>query len=631
MWFDGVELQNFTGTHSAALTPPGSGVGWVSWETLAVLEGAGEGAGDPPANPLASPDAKAEKKGAVWVPPTLEEFVYDAAGNRESSAQWYYGWDAKNQLTRILTKNHDTAPQAYDIRFTYDSEGRRVQKHVIEYQNGGVASEKIITFIWDGWDLMYERHQLPSGLTLLERKYLWGPDIAGGSAGGAGGLLLIREIKGNSTTSIIPLYDGTGHVVALTNLDKDLLGEYAYGPFGERIHATGPMANSNPWRWATKYLDEETGLYYFGHRFYDPITGQWLSREPLGESESINLYQYTAGDPINNVDVLGLYLTKVSVDRIRLQMFLAQLAKDPTSLPVAPSSDFSELPILKYATNAEELGIFNAYNQDDYDRAFIHINGAISPQASSMSWSQSEANRRAVRFQTPQWNPSQTRSLNLGAANTPLNASINSDWLLPAGAGMMGARLAAQNLKPVLPMLRSGMHTELNVISNEARFFQATGHSSQSFARTSPYQPSVQRNIYNDALSMTMPPFSGKNVRLAGQRHPVTGIVFDNRGYLIFDDIAVFETTISNKVFRSSSYTGQMQLATQDLWSKIQSGVVARSRYNSTQMIQIQNGAAKIDGFTWHHHQHTGRMQLVPFDIHSKTGHIGWEAISRGL
>ena len=308
VWFNGVEVANFSGSHQEAVTPPGPDGGWVPWNTLAVLEGAGDGAGDPAPNPLASPDAEAELSGAVWVPPLAETLTYDLAGNRQSSAPWDYGWNAKNQLARIRTKDHDaaTTSQAYDITFTYDAEGRRVKKHVVEYQSGTVVAEKNVTYLWDGWDLLYERHQLPSGLTLLERSYLWGPDIADGKAGGAGGLLLIREKKGDTTTDIIPLYDGTGHVVALTDIEKNLLAEYAYGPFGEKIAASGPRAQSNPWRWGTKYRDPETGLYYFGHRYFDPVTGQWLSREPLGESESINLYLFAGNDPINNVDVLGL-------------------------------------------------------------------------------------------------------------------------------------------------------------------------------------------------------------------------------------------------------------------------------------------------------------------------------------
>jgi len=305
------QITGFTGEASYSITPPGSTGGWVPWHTLAVLNGQGEGTqgANPIYNPLANPDAKAEQSGAVWVPPVAESFHYDNAGNRESSALWDYGWNAKNELVRARTKGFDTAAKGYDVTFGYDSEGRRYRKHVIQFKNGTLVSEEEITFVWDGWDMIYERHQLTSGLTTLERKYMWGPDIAdggAGGAGGAGGLLLIRETKGNTTQDIYPLYDGTGHVVALTNANKDLLAAYAYGPFGELIHATGPAAQANPWRYATKYRDEETGLYYFGRRYLDPVTGQWLSRELLGEDESLNLYAYCHNDPVNKVDVLGL-------------------------------------------------------------------------------------------------------------------------------------------------------------------------------------------------------------------------------------------------------------------------------------------------------------------------------------
>ena len=292
------EIPSFTGAYNLPITPPGAGGGWVPWNTLAVLEGEGDAG--------ANPDAKAAQSGAVWVPPVNESFTFDAAGNRESSALWDFGWNGKNQLVRARTKNYNSSPQGYDITNANDAEGRRFSKKVNRYQSGQIVEQKFITFIHDGNEIIYERHQLPSGLTLLERKYVWGPDIAGGNAGGAGGLLLIRETIGNVTTDLYPLYDGTGHVIALTDSIGALRAEYGYGPFGEPLYARGPNASSCPFRYATKYWDEETGLFNFGKRFFDPITGQWLSREPLGESESINLYSYCHNDPINNVDVLGL-------------------------------------------------------------------------------------------------------------------------------------------------------------------------------------------------------------------------------------------------------------------------------------------------------------------------------------
>ncbi|WCJ60960.1 hypothetical protein NXS98_07525 [Fontisphaera persica] len=47
--------------------------------------------------------------------------------------------------------------------------------------------------------------------------------------------------------------------------------EYEYGPFGEPIRATGPVALVNPFRFSTKYCDDETGQYYYGYRYYSPL------------------------------------------------------------------------------------------------------------------------------------------------------------------------------------------------------------------------------------------------------------------------------------------------------------------------------------------------------------------------
>ena len=51
------------------------------------------------------------------------------------------------------------------------------------------------------------------------------------------------------------------------------------------------MAKANPFRFSTKYQDDETGLVYYGHRYYDPSTGRWRSRDPLGVKGSVNEIQ----------------------------------------------------------------------------------------------------------------------------------------------------------------------------------------------------------------------------------------------------------------------------------------------------------------------------------------------------
>jgi RHS repeat-associated protein len=298
LWVNNTEMTPFEGGWTYSLGHPGATGGWVPWTVKGVLEGEGDVG--------AFADAVAVKSGLAWFPPQYEEFTFDADGNRESSALWNYGWDGRNRLVRARTKEWDTDPQGWDVKFDYDAEGRRFKKEITRYEGGQIVEQKTVYFVWDGWDLLYERHEDNHGNQLFDRKYVWGPDIADGHAGGAGGLLLIREKRGSTTKDFFPLYDGTGHCVGLTDSAGNLVAEYWWGPFGELLEAKGEMADANPFRYATKYFDTETGLYYFGHRYYDPQTGTWLSREILGEDESLNLYAYCHNDPLNRIDVLGL-------------------------------------------------------------------------------------------------------------------------------------------------------------------------------------------------------------------------------------------------------------------------------------------------------------------------------------
>ena len=83
------------------------------------------------------------------------------------------------------------------------------------------------------------------------------------------------------------------------------VAEYAYGPFGEPLRATGLLASDNPFRFSTKYLQPESGLLDYGHRFYKPSTGRWPNRDPIGEEGGINLYGFTLNNPINTFDSDG--------------------------------------------------------------------------------------------------------------------------------------------------------------------------------------------------------------------------------------------------------------------------------------------------------------------------------------
>jgi len=63
---------------------------------------------------------------------------------------------------------------------------------------------------------------------------------------------------------------------------------------------------NNPWQYSSKRIDEETGLIYFGRRYYDPSLGRWLTPDPKGFIDGLNLYAYVLNDPLINSDLYGL-------------------------------------------------------------------------------------------------------------------------------------------------------------------------------------------------------------------------------------------------------------------------------------------------------------------------------------
>ena len=70
--------------------------------------------------------------------------------------------------------------------------------------------------------------------------------------------------------------------------------------------ATGAVA-SNPYRFSTKPLDVGSGLYYYGYRYYNPIDGRWINRDPIEEQGGVNLYSSMQNNPIADIDAKGLF------------------------------------------------------------------------------------------------------------------------------------------------------------------------------------------------------------------------------------------------------------------------------------------------------------------------------------
>ncbi len=138
--------------------------------------------------------------------------------------------------------------------------------------------------------------------------------------------------------------------------------------------------------------------------------------------------------------------------------------------------------------------------------------------------------------------------------------------------------------------------------------------------------------FYSDKIvtSTSVPPFHSPNTRLAGTRHPVTDIPFDDKGYPIFDSKSVVDIRFVDADFLKASPRTQMRLASPRLWDDIQSGRVSVPKLSKAEVEQLRSGRRALKDWVWHHHQELGKMHLTPRWEHQRTAHIGGAAMGGG-
>ena len=238
-----------------------------------------------------------------FVPPAQETFTYDSDGNLTSDGRWDYSWDAENRLTNMTAKAYGLANSARKrLGFNYDYMGRRVLKVVSTWNGTDHVNPLTTRFVYDGWNLLAELDAGNNNAVICA--YMWGSDLSGSlqRAGGVGGLIAVSP--GLTTTHFVSS-DGNGNVTGLTDGSGNISARYEYSPFGETIRASGSAANLNPIRFSTKYTDFESGLCYYGFRFYNTPLGRWLSRDPLAEDDGPNVYAFVSNDSIADFDKDG--------------------------------------------------------------------------------------------------------------------------------------------------------------------------------------------------------------------------------------------------------------------------------------------------------------------------------------
>jgi|GEM_PF-2335775 len=228
---------------------------------------------------------------AVYLPPANPQvFQYDANGNLTNDGQRAYAWDEENRLVAVEMKAGLVQPRLRS-EYTYDAQGRRVRAvDLVCVTNNDFEVTGTRQFVYDGWNLISEICHLPSEMKTYTNTFVWGFDLGGTlqGAGGVGGLLAVSRSSTNSLQPSVcfPIYDGNGNVTDLVNTNGVVVGHYDYDPFGNTVRQSGAVAQSNHFRFSTKYFEANWNLYNFGYRYYSPGMRRWLSLDPLGDHAS---------------------------------------------------------------------------------------------------------------------------------------------------------------------------------------------------------------------------------------------------------------------------------------------------------------------------------------------------------
>ncbi len=235
-------------------------------------------------------------------------YTYDDVGNRltrirtggtESEDTYYYNEDT-NLLNIVVGTNAEM--------IEYDTDGNTLQRIL------GPSNPK--TAISDPADYIYNN----AGQRIIKdatTDVIYHYDLSGqliAETDNSGIMLKAYVWFANQPLAMIApdgsIYyfhnDHLGTPQKLTDSTGAIVWAADYLPFGQADVSIATIDNNL--RFAGQYYDNETGLHYNYHRYYDPKIGRYLRADPIGLAGGINPYTYSLNNPVNNTDTFGLFI-----------------------------------------------------------------------------------------------------------------------------------------------------------------------------------------------------------------------------------------------------------------------------------------------------------------------------------
>ncbi|WP_394829933.1 RHS repeat domain-containing protein [Pendulispora albinea] len=265
---------------------------------------------------------------------------------RENGVVWGYGYDAAHRLARV-TKNgveqasfsfdangnrtdggaqvddQDRLTRRGDATYTYTPRGERATKStpagVTKYSydgRGNLASVELPSGVRIDYQLdAFGRRIARSRNGVITHRWLYRSELQPAAEVDASGNVVTQYIyarghnvpdamiRAGVTYALVTDHLGSVRTVVNSGTNAAAVQALDYDAWG-RV-TSDSSAGFQPFGFAGGMYDPETGLVHLGAREYDPESGTWTRKEPLGFAADLNFYAYANGDPINWIDADG--------------------------------------------------------------------------------------------------------------------------------------------------------------------------------------------------------------------------------------------------------------------------------------------------------------------------------------
>lgn len=199
-----------------------------------------------------------------------------------------YFYDYANRLVRVTDGTNTIA------EYDYDALGRRIM----------TDDQTTVTLFYYHGGRVLEEYEVDQSET-LESRYIHGESAADDV------LIMMRTGSQELDEYYYFHKNRIGSTAAVTDGDGDLTEKYFYDAFGKVYITDGNglgIASSeidNPYLFTGRRYDEEIDKYYLRARHYDPFTGRFLQRDPMGYADGMNPYEYCMSNPVRFIDPFG--------------------------------------------------------------------------------------------------------------------------------------------------------------------------------------------------------------------------------------------------------------------------------------------------------------------------------------